>query len=198
MKEKILYEYGEKILYENNDIIKNRKIINIYDLKFYRDLEVHIKNNETNILEDYVKKNILNLLDLLDLIKNKNIVNPDITIVKRFYNENDNYYMGWHFDDRQFIVQKVKNKDKLHDLEIINITNLKIYALYNKNKLPIFTVIIYFDSYNIDFTGGEVEFINLKYLPSKGDLLFFDSRDLHKVNKLNKGIRKCIVIKIYI
>ena len=129
MKEKILYEYGEKILYENNDIIKNRKIINIYDLKFYRDLEVYIKNNDTNILEDYVKKNILDLLDLLDLIKNKNIINPDITIVKRFYNENDNYYMGWHFDDRQFIVQKVKNKDKLHDLDIINITNIKIYAL---------------------------------------------------------------------
>jgi hypothetical protein len=198
MKEKILYEYGKKILDEDNNIIKNRKIINIYDLKFYRDLEVYIKNNDTNLVEDYVKKNIFDLLDLLDLIKNKDIINPDITIVKRFYNENDNYYMGWHFDDRQFIVQKIKNKDKLHDLEIINITNLKIYALYNKNKLPIFTVIIYFDSYNIDFTGGEVEFINFKYLPLKGDLLFFDSRDLHKVNKLNKGIRKCIVIKIYV
>lgn len=198
MKEKILYEYGEKILYENNDIIKNRKIINIYDLKFYRDLEVYIKNNDTNILEDYVKKNILDLLELLDLIKNTDVINPDITIVKRFHNENDNYYMGWHFDDRQYIVQKVKNKDKLHDLEIINITNLKIYALYNKNKLPIFTIIIYFDSYYIDFIGGEIEFINSKYLPLKGDLLFFDSRDLHKVNKLNKGIRRCLVIKIYV
>ena len=209
MKTGILLEYGKKIIEENPQIIESRKIINIYDLKFYIELEKIVKehtidksdnfDNKYYITEEYIKSNIKNLVDILEINDDiKSIINRNnIEIVHRYHKSEDNYNLGWHFDNKKLIIQNMKNKDKLHNLEIIDIIDQKIYALFRKGENPIYTMIIYFDTYKKDFIGGELELIDYIYLPKKGDLIIFDSRELHRVNYLKSVTRRCIVIKFY-
>ena len=207
MKNNILIDYGKKLINENPEIIRTRKIINIYDLKFYTELEKIVKEGTDKdmierkyyIIEEYVKNNIINLIDILEIEERvKNILKRNkLEIVHRYHNGEDKYSLGWHFDNKKLIIQNIKNKDKLHNLEIIDIIEQKIYALYTKGEMPIYTVILYFDTYNKDFTGGELELIEYTYLPKKGDIFIFDSREVHRVNYLKCGFRRCIVIKFY-
>ena len=207
MKNNILVEYGREILQKNPEIIQSRHIINIFDLKFYKDLEKIIKEETDKIIlekkyyiiEEYIKRNIINLVGILEIdIKIKDILsNNIIEVVHRYHKGEDKYNLGWHFDNKKLIIQNLKNKNKLHNLEVINITDQKIFALYIKDRIPKYTVILYFYTYDKDFKGGELEFIEYIYLPKKGDLLLFDSRELHRVNYLKNGNRRCIVIKFY-
>jgi hypothetical protein len=70
---------------------------------------------------------------------------------------------------------------------------------YNKNndKNLLYTLIFYTSSWNIDFIGGEFNFIDKTIKPIKGMILLFHSNELHKVNLLNNGKRKAIVVKFY-
>lgn len=207
MKNNIIIDFGRKILSDNPEIIKSRNIINIYELKFYREIEKIIKEeieiklleNKYHVIEEYIKNNIKSLVEILEIdIKIKERINKNnIEIVHRYHKGEDGYNLGWHFDNKKLIIQNIKNKDKIHNLEIIGIVDNKIYALYTKLEKPAYTMIIYFDTYEKDFKGGELELIEYIYFPKKGDLFIFDSRELHKVNYLKSGIRRCILIKIY-
>lgn len=104
----------------------------------------------------------------------------------------EGFFMKWHLDDAK-VIDHNKNKSKVHDQ--IYITETK--ALYYKKK-PIFSLIVYESDYNIDFTGGTLEFIDgTTIYPKKGMYVLFDSNELHKVNIIKSGIRSAYLIKFY-
>jgi hypothetical protein len=107
----------------------------------------------------------------------------------------DKYSMNWHYDNKKLIKHKITNFQKIHSLQIISMDDKYIYGLYCKNPIQ-FTIIIYLDTYNIDFKGGEFHFHDEIIYPEKGMLLFFNSNELHKVTPLTSGKRRAIVVKI--
>ena len=117
-------------------------------------------------------------------------------IVFRNHTAADNYSMNWHYDNKQLIKHKISNLQKIHSLQIISMDDKYIYGLYCKNPIR-YTIIIYLDSYNIDFEGGEFHFHDEVVHPEKGLLLFFSSNELHKVAPLTDGKRRAIVVKVF-
>ena len=117
-------------------------------------------------------------------------------IVFRNHTENDKYSMNWHYDNKQLIKHKISNLQKIHSLQIVEMDDKYIYGLYCKNPIH-FTIIIYLDTYNIDFEGGEFYFHDQIIYPEKGMMLIFDANELHKVALLTRGKRRAIVVKIF-
>ena len=117
-------------------------------------------------------------------------------IVFRNHTASDNYSMNWHYDNKQLIKHKISNLQKIHSLQIISMDDKYVYGIYCKNPIQ-FTIIIYLDTYNIDFKGGEFHFHDEVVHPEKGMLLFFNSNELHRVTPLTGGKRRAIVVKVY-
>jgi hypothetical protein len=117
-------------------------------------------------------------------------------IVFRNHTAADNYSMNWHYDNKQLIKHKLSNLQKIHSLQIISIDDKYVYGLYCKNPIQ-FTIIIYLDTYNIDFKGGEFHFYDEVVYPERGMLLFFNVDNLHRVTPLTGGKRRAIVVKIF-
>jgi hypothetical protein len=113
---------------------------------------------------------------------------------KIIYKENkEKYNMKWHCDD--CYIQKNK-KDFIYD----NNNYCKIsdkYYLVHANSLPIYTMLIYLSDYNIDYTGGELCFVDNILKPNKYDVILFDSCEIHRVNIQKSGLRKNYLIKFY-
>jgi hypothetical protein len=175
----VLYTYGKEI-FEKFFLYKKRKIFYINDSECFNKLYNDINNNHINEIIKYLD------LDFL--------LNFEFKFFIKEYK--DKYSMKWHFDDQILFIHNIDEKNILNQ-KIIFKNKQKIYTLYNKNDLPIYTMIIYFNDYDIDFKGGEIEFIDKIYYPKKGMILFFDSRELHRVHPLKKGQRKCLLIKFY-
>lgn len=116
-------------------------------------------------------------------------------IVFRNHIASDKYSMNWHYDNKQLIKHKVSNLQKIHSLQIVSIDDKYIYGLYCKNLIQ-FTIIIYLDTYNIDFKGGEFHFHDEIVYPERGMILIFNANELHKVSPLKSGKRRAIVVKI--
>jgi hypothetical protein len=130
--------------------------------------------------------NIINLVDTaIDKLSNDYKIDLSKFSKEQFEKENTkDFYMNWHIDDCYvFRHTKTDVKEK--------------FVICHKNKLPTYTMIIYLSTHDKDFTGGEFLFVNQKIFPKKKLVLFFDSREVHKVNKINSGIRKNILIKFY-
>lgn len=105
----------------------------------------------------------------------------------------DGFYMNWHFDDCAVFKHSQMKKNMVYKNSIV--LNEK-YTLFFSD-LPVYTMIIYMNTYGKDFTGGEFNFIDKQIKPEKYQVLFFDSRELHKVNKVTSGERETILIKFY-
>jgi hypothetical protein len=117
-------------------------------------------------------------------------------IVFRNHTSIDKYSMNWHYDNKQLIKHKISNLQKIHSLQIISMDHKFVYGLYCKNPIQ-YTIIIYLDTYNIDFTGGEFHFHDEVVYPERGMLLLFNAEKLHKVSPLTAGKRRAIVVKIF-
>jgi len=117
-------------------------------------------------------------------------------IVSRNHTAADKYSIKMAYDNKQLIKHKISNLRKIHSLQIISMDDKYIYGLYCKNPIH-FTIIIYLDTYNIDFEGGEFHFHDQIVLPERGTIIIFDANDLHKVSLLTGGKRRAIVVKIY-
>jgi hypothetical protein len=192
---KILYDYGKKIL--DKEIIKKRYILRYDNENFINNIR-ELDDENTQIIFKKELPNIIEKLDLLEEYKEE-LKTLEIEIIVRNKTKDENYYLNWHFDDKKLIVHKKDNKNIIHDLEIIYEDDKHIYGLYNKNnnKNLLYTLIFYASSWNIDFIGGEFNFIDKTIKPIKGMILLFHSNELHKVNLLNNGKRKAIVVKFY-
>lgn len=98
------------------------------------------------------------------------------------------FEMGWHQDDVAF-----HRNSKAH-CEKYGKDPIKPYC---KGKQPIYTLILYYSTQGEDFEGGEFCFVDMKINPKKGKGIFFDSREIHKVQKIRVGERKAKIIKFY-
>lgn len=147
---------------------------------------------EKENLKSYRKINIINDFTIDNL---KDIINIDeynYDIIKK---ENiKGYYMNWHLDNAKVMNHKKNFIGKTYNQQPIS----DRHAIYYYLKKPDFSLIIYNSTYNKDFTGGTLEFIDgLKIYPDKGLYILFDSREIHKVNKIKSGIRNSYLIKFY-
>jgi hypothetical protein len=179
-------EFSKKI-FDENKLLNYRKFYNVIDQSWFK----YILDNslDRQQLERYLQSNIRSVF--------QDYQNYDFEIVYRF-NDNNNYNLKWHIDNCIFQRHSVKTIELLHDLEIIARDNKYLYCIWKYKKIPKYTMIIYISNYLIDFKGGELEFIDgLLIKPKKGDIIIFDSREIHRVHPLKSGIRNCIVIKFY-
>ncbi len=178
----------ENILLEYQKTIPKslRIITNISHTDFFRELE--------NLSEDKI---VIFLNENLWRFPIPNIFSQDTKyeIVSRNHTAADKYFMNWHYDNKQLIKHKISNLQKIHSLQIVSMDDKYIYGLYC--KIPIqFTIIIYLDTYNIDFTGGEFHFHDEVVHPQRGTILIFNANELHKVAPLTGGKRRAIVVKV--
>lgn len=179
-KDSYIQQYG-KLLLNKTNIKNSRLIFNINDVNKKCDLNFSMKLFEK--LTDYINSNLKIKLDEMHF-KNSTRVNRK------------GFDMEWHIDDAQIIKN---NKEKLIELEdnpdLINISeNTLLYT----NSAPKYSLIYYESDHEIDFIGGELEFVDgLKILPKKGMAIFFDSKEVHKVNQIKSGERKNTLIKFY-
>jgi len=191
----ILFNYGKKIL---NKHITDKRYITKYNDEIFINTISNLDEENTKTIFEKELHNIINSLDIPVEYKNQ-LKNLETEIIVRNKTKDDNYYFNWHFDDKKLIVHKKHNKNVLHNLKIIYEDDKNIYCLYNKNnqKKLLYTLIFYINTHNIDFIGGEFCFIDKIIKPQKGMILLFHCDELNKVNLLNKGKRKAIVVKFY-
>jgi hypothetical protein len=185
--ENILLEY-QKTIPKSSHIIEN-----ISRTDFYKQLD------NLDKLEKLCEKTIADVFRAnLERFPIPNVFFQDTKyeIVFRNNTAADKYAMNWHYDNKQLIKHKLSNMRKIHSLQIISMDDKYIYGLYCKNPIQ-FTIIIYLDTYNIDFEGGEFHFHNEVVYPERGMLLFFNADELHKVAPLTRGKRRAIVVKIF-
>jgi len=177
----------ENILLEYQKTIPKsiRVITNISNTDFFRELY-----KEDKII-NFFHENIWRFP-----IQNIFMKDTKYEIIFRNHTKNDKYSMNWHYDNKQLIKHKISNLQKIHSLQIISMDDKYIYGLYCKNPIH-FTIIIYLDTYNIDFKGGEFHFHDEIIYPERGMMLIFDANELHKVTPLTHGKRRAIVVKIF-
>ena len=184
----------ENILLEYQTTIpKSMRIItNIGHTSFFKELEYLDKLGELSeeSITDVFEKNIWRFP-----IQNIFFKDTKYDIVFRNHTASDKYSMNWHYDNKQLIKHKISNLQKIHSLQIVSMDDKYIYGLYCKNSIH-FTIIIYLDTYNIDFEGGEFHFYDEIIFPERGMILIFNANELHKVSPLIGGKRRAIVVKI--
>ena len=155
-----------------------------------------------------------NIFDILDLKKERiigyidNYEHFDINLFSSIINLNnynyeiikktnvEGFYMNWHLDNA-LVIKNKKNKEKsIICTEQINISDR--HCLHYYITKPIYTLIVYESDYMINFTGGTLEFIDGYVLrPKKGLYVFFNSNEIHKVNKILSGTRTNYLVKFY-
>jgi hypothetical protein len=164
----LLYTFGCELVL-NPEIAKTRLYFNLGEVS-----EDNIIDLAINEIDKRLKIDLVNF-------------NPEI--IKR--DNPVNFYLNWHIDDcavfKHNSTQNKKNNVPLNDT----------YSLFHMKVLPKYTMIIYLSSINVDFRGGELEFVNQLIKPKKYDVVFFDSREVHRVKRFRDGTRKNILIKFF-
>jgi len=165
----ILQNYGINLLIENKSILQDRKIGFIHNL-------------ESLCLENIDK-----------FIKNLNLVDIEkYDIIATLKTHNQGFFMKWHVDDAQII----KHKKEIEFDNQIKL-NQKHYLNYSE-MVPEYTLIIYLSTYQVDFTGGTLQFSDDTIIdPQKGMYVFFNSKEPHRLNIIRSGIRSNYLIKFY-
>jgi hypothetical protein len=169
-----LYSYAK----DNNgdELHKSRLIFSIKDI---------MDINDFNLKYDLDK-----IVSYIKLKHNLDLDNYEMT--KTVKQNSVGFEMKWHQDD--CIVFK-KNKNVEPITPYVKLSDK--YILAHKNELPVYTMIIYLSQYKDDFTGGVFCFIDKEIEPQKFQILFFDSREVHKVTRVLSGTRNNITIKFY-
>ena len=157
-----------------------------YLLNYCKSL-TNIKKRKIGFIENYEKFHfdlIKNIIDFsyskYDIVKKENSVG---------------YYMNWHLDNAKIITHKKSiNKKLIHDQIMIS----DRHGLYYYLEKPIISLIIYESTYNHDFGGGVLEFLDgTKIYPQRGMYILFDSNEVHRVTKILSGTRINYLIKFY-
>lgn len=177
-----LQEYGLTFL-ERNPKIKESRIIGFLPPEL-TDIPDYMENETVRI---GVLQHIYSLLQLP----------PENYYNKTVKKTNDEgFEMGWHMDDISIL-----RHSKKHSTDELTNCFYKLndkYTLYARDDLPVYSCVIYCSDYNKDFTGGTFEFADgFIVYPEKNKFVIFDSREVHKVNKIKSGIRENYLIKIY-
>jgi hypothetical protein len=180
MAQKALFDYGSKTVreYKSKRILTNLSHLNLSiedlndSIKFIKSLISAIKNKYNLDLSNY------------------------LVVAVRKENSKDSS-MKWHIDDCcLFRHTKTHNLTELKNNIIID-SNFALYKYYKDKPLPIYSLVIYLSTYQKDFTGGEFCFVDQIIKPIIGDIVLFDSREVHKVNTVLSGNRTSILLKFY-
>lgn len=126
--------------------------------------------------------------------KIKSISGIDLTLYRQEIIKRENkvgFYLNWHIDDCA-VYKHDTTENKTNNI----VLNDK-YSLYHTKTLPKYTMIIYLTSIDQDFVGGEFEFVDQLIKPKKNDVVFFDSREVHRVRTFRGGNRQNILVKFY-
>jgi len=180
MAQLVIYNEGVKRLKEFE--LKEKRITYMCD----EDTNEHNCDNTNDCIY------CLKLVDkAMKLVTNDiNIYSYRKEICKR--KSHEGFYMNWHCDDCAIFKH---NKNFTYQYQN-NIPINDKYTLYF-TSVPIYTMIIYLNTYGTDFTGGEFNFIDEIIKPIKYQVIFFDSREIHKVNNVKSGVRETILVKFY-
>lgn len=109
--------------------------------------------------------------------RNINLDIFDIETTKRVTKEG--YKMKYHRDN--YMLRKFPNS--------------YLFIPFSNSKTPIYTLIWYMNS---EFTGGSLEFLlGNTYKPRDYMFIFFDSNQIHRVNKQESGTRIAQIYKFY-
>lgn len=176
MSKSFLREYGKTILNEN--IIQCRK-------KFIWNLDLTSQIEIVTFI-----KSILNLDTNIEIMLD--IRKKEFGIGCR---KTD---LDWHLDDHQLV--KMKNKPTYNDNLYIHISGNKyLYCSNDYGRLSNYTIIFYESTQGKDFEGGELVLVDdTKIIPKDREGFLFDSREIHCVLPVKKGIRLSTIVKIFI
>lgn len=132
---------------------------------------------------------------ILDTFVNYSKINIDDFIMKRVDRETTkNFNISFHRDD--YIIDRFLFKSGVRSDELWK-------PSYDPLNLPVYSIVWYHNTQNIDFTGGNLEFHDHTVItPIKNKVIIFDSNDVHRVtNQSSKigmsGIRKTTLFKFY-
>jgi hypothetical protein len=194
----VFLKYGNDII-DTYDLIQKRRICNVYFQQWFQDLSTLFGTNH-NLKEDiehYCQTNLTEILKSIDVPDYDNLISKLKCSVVIRNAINNQYKIDWHMDNHIPQRHLLEMEAQLHDLHIIGSDDKYVYSLWNNGVVPKYTIIIYFTSYGIHFHGGELELLHGRVIyPKCGDVVFFDSREIHRVRSLRNGIRQCIVIKL--
>ncbi len=121
----------------------------------------------------------------------------DYEIIKK---ENvEGFYMNWHLDNALVVKNKrVGSNPSNGDIKSNGLAISERHTLHYFIKKPVYTLIVYESEHDIDFTGGTLEFIDgLIIKPKKGLYVFFNSSEVHRVNRILSGSRINYLVKFY-
>lgn len=196
-----LRNYGKQIL----DINKEIKNIRLYE-KIDNEESINADVNVEEILQNIFSK--VRTSRGIDLSKFR---------YKISYRKNGTgFYMKWHIDDAVVNSRKISTDENDNELikrdeedrdidengEIIReiMRGKDKISLYypSGEKGPKYSLVIYLSSYGKDFLGGKFRFADdTEIIPEKGHFLFFDSREVHRIDIINRGSRENYIVKFY-
>lgn len=150
-----------------------------------------IFNFNDTILEELNDNNPTNLLE--ELSKSLDIDFTKYSYKLTHRNTENGYYQNWHIDGKR--VFEIRNG-------IICPTNKETNSKYVLHDIyqptPSYSILYYGSTYDIDFKGGQIEFINGNIIkPIKNQCIIFDSKLGHKVSLQTKGNRICFLIMLF-
>lgn len=180
-----IISYGKKLLLDDNNILKKRLTFKLNHDQIMdgstglKPTGIYCLKIVENVIDYVFSKLGINLEILQYSIKTKN--NPE------------KYEMDWHVDDYQLIN---KNSKEQLDGNYQSISNNE--TLYTPNTAPKYSVIYFHSESNNDFTDGTLEFVdNTIIKPEKGLAVFFDSKEVYKLNKITSGVGIYTLLKFY-
>lgn len=116
----------------------------------------------------------------------------DYEIIKK--DNGEGFFMNWHLDNALV----VKNKKDMTDTST-GISISERHTLHYFVKKPVYTLIVYESNHDEDFRGGTLEFIDgVVIKPKKGLYVFFNSNEVHRVNRILSGTRVNYLVKFYV
>lgn len=139
-----------------------------------------IENNNCEVLFNKI-------LDCFEI----NLIKYNFKVSHRITNKG--YYQNWHLDGKRVF----ENRKGI--ICPTNPTNNEKYVLHNIfDPTPIYSILYYGSTYDQDFKGGLIEFINgIKIKPYKNLCIIFDSNLGHQVTLQTDGQRSCYLIMVY-
>jgi len=192
-------------LYYKDKLYAERFYGNVKDKMWHYHLETLIRiQEEPECIKEYIQHNIMNIIEELELpteINNFCLLNNFDVVIRNSTLHNQHYKtqygMDWHFDNRSVVCHPVENIKNMKHIDEIGLHNNKVYGLWDMKRRPKYTMVVYFNSHGQDFTGVELLFIDGIFKPTYGDVVLFNSNEIHKVNKVIMGKRNALILKFY-
>lgn len=173
----ILKKYGNTILNDNIIFKKRQKFIWDIDLTSQKEIEHFVKEL---LFLDSSKKIMLD-------IRQKQF-GPDLSLSE----------LKWHMDDHQLV--KLKTTPTYNNKLYKHISGKNyLYCCNSFSRAPDYTIIFYQSTQGNEFEGGELVLADdTKIIPCNHEGIIMDSKEIHCVLPVKKGIRSSTIVKVFL